>query len=47
MSKNRVDISPSCCLLLPIPLIMRMVMMMGGDEVRIMKDDDGGWRMKG
>ena len=31
----------------PIPLIMRMVMMMGGDEVRIMKDDDGGWRMKG
>ena len=47
MSKNRVDISPSYCLLLPIPLIMRMVMMMGGDEVRIMEDDDGAWRMMG
>ena len=47
MSKNRVDISPSYCLLLPIPLIMRMVTKMGGEKVRIMEDDDGAWRMMG
>ena len=46
MSKKRVDISSSKKYSIAyyyLSLIIRMVK----DEVRIMKDDDGGWRRNG